>query len=94
MEKKSILFTLPYWQYNVLRHNLDVMPIEKNVCDNIIGTLLHLEGKSKDNDEAHYDLIDMNIRSQLHPKMHQSKGKRYLPRACYQMTSNEKETFL
>ncbi|XP_073224719.1 uncharacterized protein [Cicer arietinum] len=76
-KKKSILFTLPYWQHNVLRHNLDVMHIEKNVCDNIIGTLLHLDGKSKDNDKARYDLVDMNIRSQLHPTMHPSKGKKY-----------------
>ncbi|XP_073219724.1 uncharacterized protein [Cicer arietinum] len=72
-KKKSILFTLPYWQHNVLRHILDVMHIEKNVCDNIIGTLLHLDGKSKDNDKARYDLVDMNIRSQLHPTMHPSK---------------------
>lgn len=70
------------------------MHIEKNVCDNIIGRLLHLEGKSKDNDKSRYDLIDLNIRSQLHPKVHPSNGKIYLPRACYQMTSNEKETFL
>ena len=93
-KKRSILFTLPYWQHSVLRHNLDVMHIEKNVCDNIIGMLLQLEGKSKDNDKAHYYLVDMNIRSQLHPKMHPSKGKQYFPRACYQMTSKEKETFL
>ena len=93
-KKRSILFTLPYWQHSVLRHNLDVMHIEKNVCDNIIGMLLQLEGKSKDNDKARYDLVDMNIRSQLHPKMHPSKGKQYFPRACYQMTSKEKETFL
>ncbi|XP_029126263.1 uncharacterized protein LOC114915562 [Cajanus cajan] len=36
----------------------------------------------------------MNIRSQLHPKLHPTRGKCYLPRACYQMTSKEKETFL
>lgn len=70
------------------------MHIEKNVCDNIIGTLLDLERKSKDNDKARYDLIDMNIRSQLHPRIHQCNGKKYLPRACYQMTSKEKESFL
>ncbi|XP_058787489.1 uncharacterized protein LOC131661866 isoform X2 [Vicia villosa] len=93
-KKKSIFFSLPYWEYNVLRHNLDVMHIEKNVCDNIVGTLLNLERKSKDNDKARYDLIHMNIRSQLHPRMHQSNGRKYLPRACYQMTSNEKESFL
>ncbi|XP_050225269.1 uncharacterized protein LOC126674798 [Mercurialis annua] len=28
-KKKSIFFMLPYWQYNLLRHNLDVMHIEK-----------------------------------------------------------------
>lgn len=55
-------FSLPYWEDNVLCHNLDVMHIEKNVCDDIIGTLLHLEGKSKDNDKAHYNLVDMNTR--------------------------------
>ena len=36
------------------------MHIEKNVCDNMIETLLQLEGKSKDNDKTHYDLVDMN----------------------------------
>ena len=39
-KKKSIFFELPYWEHNLVRHNLDVMHIEKNVCDNIIWTLL------------------------------------------------------
>ncbi|XP_027351197.1 uncharacterized protein LOC113862307 [Abrus precatorius] len=34
--KRSIFFELPYWVNNLLRHNLDVMHIEKNVCDNIL----------------------------------------------------------
>jgi hypothetical protein len=34
-KKKSIFFRLPYWKDNLLRHNLDVMHIEKNVMDNI-----------------------------------------------------------
>ncbi|XP_075097586.1 uncharacterized protein LOC107787862 [Nicotiana tabacum] len=33
--KKSISFGLPYWKTLLLRHNLDVMHIEKNVCDNM-----------------------------------------------------------
>ncbi|KAK6793985.1 hypothetical protein RDI58_007438 [Solanum bulbocastanum] len=33
--KKSIFFYLPYWKTLLLRHNLDVMHIEKNICDNI-----------------------------------------------------------
>ena len=52
-KKISIFFTLPYWEDHVLRHNLDVMHIEKNVVDNIIGTLLNLNGKIKDNLKAH-----------------------------------------
>ena len=31
-KKKNIFFRLPYWKDNLLRHNLDVMHIEKN-CD-------------------------------------------------------------
>ena len=33
-KKRSIFFTLPYWADHVLRHNLDVMHIEKNVFNN------------------------------------------------------------
>ena len=42
-KKKSIFFELEYWKYLHVRHNLDVMHIEKNVCKNIIGTLLKNE---------------------------------------------------
>lgn len=38
---------LTYWHFNLLRHNLDIMHIEKNVCENIYGTLLGIEGKSR-----------------------------------------------
>ena len=33
--KKSIFWDLPYWKDHLLRHNLDVMHIEKNFFDNI-----------------------------------------------------------
>ena len=46
--KKSVFFLLPYWSSHLLRHNLDVMHIEKNICDNILGTMLGLDGKTKD----------------------------------------------
>ncbi|XP_060169988.1 uncharacterized protein LOC132600681 [Lycium barbarum] len=63
--KKSIFFDLPYWESNLLRHNLDVMHIEKNVCDNVINTLLNDIGKSKDNLHAREDLREMGIRKEL-----------------------------
>ena len=59
---------LTYWDYNLLHHNLDIMHIEKNVCENIYGTLLGIEGKSKDNLKARLDLQDMKIRPELHPQ--------------------------
>ncbi|XP_056685978.1 uncharacterized protein [Spinacia oleracea] len=65
--KKSIFFELPYWSSLLIRHNLDVMHIEKNVCETLLGTLLDIEGKSKDNMKARLDLEEMNIRKSLHP---------------------------
>ncbi|XP_057760478.1 uncharacterized protein LOC130980854 [Arachis stenosperma] len=65
--KKSIFFYLPYWESNLLRHNLDVMHIEKNVSDNVLYTLLNETGRSKDNLKARKDLKEMGIRKDLRP---------------------------
>nr|XP_017216852.1 PREDICTED: uncharacterized protein LOC108194417 [Daucus carota subsp. sativus] len=46
-KKKSIFFELPYWRENLVRHNLDLMHIEKNICDKILGNLLNLGGRTK-----------------------------------------------
>ena len=71
-----------------MRYNLDVMHIEKNICDSIVGTLLNINGKSKDNMNSHLDLQAMGIRDQLHPI---ERGNRViLHAACYSLTSNEK----
>ena len=86
--KKSIFFKLPYWKKNLLRHNLDVMHIEKKICDNIIGTLLDIEGKTKDNLNARRDLKEMGIRKDLHPT--QKDGKWFYSAACYTLSSEEK----
>ncbi|GKD92523.1 uncharacterized protein Tco_1372360, partial [Tanacetum coccineum] len=58
-KKKSIFFELEYWKDNLLRHNLDVMHIEKNVCESIVGTLMNLDGKTKDHIKARLDLQEM-----------------------------------
>ena len=50
--KKSIFWDLPYWKDNLLRHNLDVMHIEKNYFDNIFNTVMDVKGKTKDNEKA------------------------------------------
>ncbi|XP_057999327.1 uncharacterized protein LOC131178387 [Hevea brasiliensis] len=64
--KKSIFFDLPYWRTLLLRHNLDVVHIEKNICDNILGTIMNIKGKTKDSIKTRLDLQALNIRPELH----------------------------
>jgi len=68
--RKVGLWKLPYWKDLLLPHNLDVMQIEKNICDSILSTLLKLEGKTKDTVNARLDLQDMGIRHHLHLQQH------------------------
>ncbi|XP_074291208.1 uncharacterized protein LOC141617979 [Silene latifolia] len=83
---------LPYWRELSIRHCLDVMHIEKNVCDNIINTLLNVPNKSKDNTAARKDMMDMKIRPELAP---QEEGVRiYLPPAAHTLSKKEKIEFL
>ncbi|XP_074291284.1 uncharacterized protein LOC141618061 [Silene latifolia] len=97
-KKKSIFWKLPYWQDLPVRHCLDMMHIEKNVCDALLGTLLNFTGKSKDGLKVRKDLMEMKIRTNLWPveKNIQTKGKSpsfYLPPACYTLSKVEKRLF-
>ncbi|KAI3450391.1 hypothetical protein Pfo_007056 [Paulownia fortunei] len=53
--QKVIFFELEYWSDLKLKHNLDVMHIEKNICDALSDTI-----------KARLDMQDMGIRSELH----------------------------
>ncbi|XP_040369498.1 uncharacterized protein LOC112186204 [Rosa chinensis] len=68
-KKKSIFYDLPYWKDLLLRHNLDVMHIEKNVTESVIGTLLGMDGKNKDSLNARLDLQELNCKPKYHPKL-------------------------
>ncbi|KAJ8617933.1 hypothetical protein MRB53_014119 [Persea americana] len=57
--QRSIFWELPYWSTNLIRHNLDVMHIEKNVSDNVFSTVMGVPGKTKDNDKARLDMKDI-----------------------------------
>ncbi|XP_021631792.1 uncharacterized protein LOC110629188 [Manihot esculenta] len=63
--KRSILWDLPYWSTNMIRHNLDVMHIEKNVFENIFNTVMNIEGKTKDNIKSREDLNELCRRPEL-----------------------------
>jgi len=47
-KKRSMFFDFPYWTNLHVQHCLDVMHVEKNVCDSLLGTLLNIKGKTKD----------------------------------------------
>ncbi|XP_074360362.1 uncharacterized protein LOC141700518 [Apium graveolens] len=93
-KKKSIFFYLPYWKHNPLRHNLDAMHIEKNVCDNILGTLLNISGKTKDHVAARKDLQEMGIRKPLHPVLSEDGAHHEIRAAIFDLSNKEKEIFV
>ena len=75
-----------------LQYNLDVMHIEKNICENIVATLLSNQNKSKDTIAARLDLEDRGIRKELH--MVQEGDSFTKPRACYVLSAEGKKKFL
>ena len=91
MEKKSIFYELPYWSSLFVRHCLDVMHIEKNVLESIVGTLLDDPFKSKDGKKARLDLKEMKLRSNLHPE--ERGNATFLPPAKYTLSRQEKKKF-
>jgi len=68
------------------------MHIEKNICENIVGTMLSIEGKNKDTDKARMDLEDMGIRKQLHLQK-RDDGSFVKPIAMYTLSPKERDGF-
>ncbi|WMV19708.1 hypothetical protein MTR67_013093, partial [Solanum verrucosum] len=84
-KKQSIFWDLPYWSSNMIRHNLDVMHIEKNVFDNVFNTVLNIVDKTKDNSQSRLDMVNYCDRPQL---AKDSNGK--YPKAVYTIDKEEK----
>jgi hypothetical protein len=68
------------------------MYVTKNIFDSIIGTLLDMPRKSKDGLKSCIDLVQFELRSELHP-ISRANGKYFLPPASYTLTVKEKKTF-
>jgi hypothetical protein len=49
-EKESIFWELQYWKNLDVRHSIDVMHGEKNVCESFLGTFLNMDGKTRDHE--------------------------------------------
>ncbi|XP_071739225.1 uncharacterized protein [Rutidosis leptorrhynchoides] len=65
---------------------------KKMVCDSVLGTLLNLDGKTKDHLKSRRDLQEMKIRAELHPAP-LPNGKVYMPPTYFTMDKKEKELF-
>ncbi|GJT72324.1 hypothetical protein Tco_1031610 [Tanacetum coccineum] len=89
--KRSIFYELKYWSFLTLKHNLDIMHIEKNVLEAILNTLL-MKDKSKDTAKARQDLKRLGIRSGLWLSQ-TKKGKCSKPQAVYSFTPENKKKF-
>ena len=63
--RRVCLWDLEYWKNLKVRHNLDVMHIEKNICESLVGTILDIHGKTKDTVNARLDFSDLGIKEEL-----------------------------
>jgi hypothetical protein len=50
--KQSIFWELLYWKDLDVHHSIDVMHVKKNVCESLHGTLLNIDGKTRDHGHA------------------------------------------
>ena len=67
------------------------MHTEKNICDNVLGTLLNIDGKTKDSAKARKDLCHMGIRKELHLQTNGTSTS--MPHAKYTLSKAEKTKF-
>jgi hypothetical protein len=56
--QQIILWELPYWKTNLLRYDIDIMNIEKNMFENIFNTVMDVKWKTKDNIK---DIMDIAL---------------------------------
>ena len=86
-KKRSIFWDLPYWKTNLIRHNLDVMHVEKKFFDNIFSTIMNVEGKTKDNAKLREDIKEFCSR----PELHRDETTNKFPKACYRLEKDANE---
>jgi hypothetical protein len=62
--------------------------LKKNICENLIGTILNIKGKTKDTPKARLDLKDLGIRKEL-----QFREDGEMPNARYTLSTEQKKAF-
>lgn len=72
-------------------HAIDLIHVEKNVCESLTGNMMDIPGKTKDTLKAWMNLEDMRIRKVLHHKVLEN-GSKKLPTPCYTLSTQEKKS--
>ena len=78
----------------LVHHQLDVMHIEKNICESIYVTLLHQPGKTKDGINARKDLTHPDLREKINKALivlALDEQNKVLPPAPYTLSKKEKK---
>jgi hypothetical protein len=86
-KKQSIFLELPCWKDLDVLHSIDVMHVKKNVCESLLGTLLNIDGKTRDHGRARANVKKMGIRPELWPD-DSVKGTE-LPTSCITLSRHE-----
>lgn len=77
----------------MLRHNIDVMHVEKNISNLFLRTLLYNKGKTREFFNARRELMRMKTKKMLHP-IHKCDNRYELPPICYTLTLAERSHFI
>jgi hypothetical protein len=87
----QFFWKLPYCKDLEVRYLIDVMHVEKNVCESLLGTLLNMDGKTRDHGHARADLKKMGIRTELW--LDDSVKGMELPTSCITLLKHENKEF-
>jgi hypothetical protein len=60
-----MFWELLYWKDLDVHHSIDVMHVQKNVCEILLGTLLNMNGKTRNHVHAQANLNKFRIRPEL-----------------------------
>ncbi|XP_021723286.1 uncharacterized protein LOC110690720 [Chenopodium quinoa] len=88
--KQSILWELPYWKNLLIRHNLDVMHIEKNFFNQLINTVMDVKKHTSDTVAARKDMARVCKRTQLELTL-DDRGKESMPKAPFTLDKAQKK---
>jgi hypothetical protein len=85
------LWKLPYWHKLKVRHNLEVMHIEKNIYESLMAIILNIPRKTKDIIKARLDLKDLGIKKEL--QFRETGDSFQMTHARYTLSKEQKKAF-